>query len=799
MGLFKKKNDADKSAATPENGAESKAAASKKNKKNELLRCLDESVWESVYADLKANKKFIITDDDGNKRYVALLFDTKSVGGLVGKEAKRDESKGSALEAIRTSRIKSYIRNEMLLDDSFVIIPDANTLDSMDEFMFFNDAKFILCTIDSEGNIRTETQRGTDEDDDPEIELTFDQVKQMATDDVDTVDEWFLSQKTAKEAAKATAEAGANDEVAPVDVKSEDFEEDIPELDEDDDFSDIGTSSPATGTQSAAPVASTASADDALEMPDGPVAQTQAQPQPQPQPQAQPVGDSYPEMSGDSYGDGGYGDSYDDTDDGGYDEYADITAEDLDNFVVRHFYSSDLGLEVSTAAFDAQFVHNNQYVPFNENRGTGWLNEYLNNMSKDANTRMLRLRQENMYSLRSQFMSAIQDACVKIEQSLSTEDDGTQFGKMKYAIERSRTMNLENIDQSTQQKKEQLEDSWNRKLQQVGAEASAAAIQQYIDRYGKGHDSDIFNLESREKDEIERDYQNAMRRLHEDRRIEASKMLDAAINASLSALSKVYLGMLQSEKVEYMRLQNEITRFIDENRKDEKARIEALAENNRQVKQANDVRKEYAAKMKAMASEFDMKKVALEADISAMQRKHDEDIRKSDNEWKAKLAEYQAKIDSLQEELKQSKEDFHNLHDTLEADYGKQIDDLKNELDLREDNMGHVIETHKRSNLITVFLIIAAVIAAIGAGFILGTWINVSKVSRLEQENAYYRTYQNNGVPVEDITDESATGTDADASKNTNTTVESEDGSVIVNIEDSTTETETDSTSESSN
>ena len=84
MGLFKKKNDADKPATTPENGAENKAAASKKNKKNELLRCLDESVWESVYADLKANKKFIITDDDGNKRYVALLFDTKSVGGPVG-------------------------------------------------------------------------------------------------------------------------------------------------------------------------------------------------------------------------------------------------------------------------------------------------------------------------------------------------------------------------------------------------------------------------------------------------------------------------------------------------------------------------------------------------------------------------------------------------------------------------------------------------------------------------------------------------------------------------------------------
>ena len=188
MGLFGKKG-----ADAPVQN-DNKASASKKNKKNELLRCLDESVWESVLADLKANKKFIMTDDEGNKRYVALLFDTKSVGGLVGKEAKRDESKGSALEAIRTSRIKSYIRNEMLLDESFVIIPDANTLDSMDEFMFFKSAKFILCTIDSDGNIRTETKNGTDAENDPEIELTFDEIKKMAIDDTMEVKEWFASQ-----------------------------------------------------------------------------------------------------------------------------------------------------------------------------------------------------------------------------------------------------------------------------------------------------------------------------------------------------------------------------------------------------------------------------------------------------------------------------------------------------------------------------------------------------------------------------------------------------------------------------
>ena len=775
MGLFGKKG-----ADAPVQNDDNKASASKKNKKNELLRCLDESVWESVLADLKANKKFIMTDDEGNKRFVAVLFDTKSVGGLVGKEAKRDESKGSALEAIRTSRIKSYIRNEMLLDESFVIIPDANTLDSMDEFMFFKDAKFILCTIDSEGNIRTETKAGTDADDDPEIELTFSEIKKMAVDDTMQVEEWFASQKEAAAAETKEDETSKFDDIPPV----ADDDEDIPELpDEEDDFSDIaGAKAETPAAAAATPVTSTAADDDDS------IDVEEVKPAAKPAPAAEASGDSYPS---EGYGDS-YEDSYDDTDEGGYDEYNDITAEDLDNFVVRHFYSSDLGLEVSTEPFDAQFVHDNQYIPFNTNRGTGWLNEYLDNMSRDANTRMERMRQEHIYSLRTQYMNSIQDACAKIEKTLSTEDDETQFGKMKFAIERSRQVNMENIDTSIQVKKEQLEESWQNKLQQVGAEASAAAIQQYIDRYGKGHDSDVFNLESREKDEIERDYQNSMRRLNEDRRIEASKMLDAAVNETLSVLTQVYLEMMQAEKVEYLRLQNEMTRFVDEHRKDEKARIEALAENNRQVKQANEVRKEYAAKIKTMSAEFDMRKVALQADIEAMQRKHDDEIALAEKKYAEEVANYKSEIEQLKSELQKAKDDYVNLHDTMDSQYGKQMDDLKNELELREDNMGHVVDTHKKTLLIMTFLIIAAAVAALGVGYILGTWISVNTKSRYEQENAYYHTYTNDGTPASDVVESSETEATTETTTGTTTsTSESSEGSVVVDMTEETTTSET--------
>ena len=116
MGLFKKKANAPVEADAATNVPSKKGG---RNKKNELVKVLDESVWESVHEELKNNTQFVITED-GNTRYVAFLFDTTQCGGLAGKDARKDESKGSIIEAIRTGAIKTYIRTEMLMDDVFI-------------------------------------------------------------------------------------------------------------------------------------------------------------------------------------------------------------------------------------------------------------------------------------------------------------------------------------------------------------------------------------------------------------------------------------------------------------------------------------------------------------------------------------------------------------------------------------------------------------------------------------------------------------------------------------------------------
>ena len=171
MGLFNK-------SAAPANNTQ----ASAKKKTSELAKTLDESVWASAESDFKQNKSFVITEN-GESKYLALLFDTTQIGGLAGKSARKDESKGSVLEAIRTGRIKTYLRIEMLCDDCILIIPDKETIENMDEFNLFRGVDYVLCTVDSEGLITSITADGSDAKNAPEMVVTFNEIKDAVMND----------------------------------------------------------------------------------------------------------------------------------------------------------------------------------------------------------------------------------------------------------------------------------------------------------------------------------------------------------------------------------------------------------------------------------------------------------------------------------------------------------------------------------------------------------------------------------------------------------------------------------------
>ena len=769
----------------PKKGKDDRQAAPKK-KKSELVSVLDESVWESVNEDFKANKQFII-QDGGEVKYVAFLFETDQVGGLAGKENRRDESKGSVIEAIRTGRIKTYIRVEMLMDNAFIIIPEPETVAGMEEFNLFLGVDYILCTVTPDGMITTVTERGTEADDDPEVKIKFDEIKRLIQTGGDVRGLWPDGARFRTEikedspfddvlAQSGMSARGVNTlsvaQSAPVVDDPDNDAEPLPddmEPDADDEFDDVPAASmgapagapPAPAYQESTPMPpAPQTPPEAAYQP--PVQQAQPAYPPEGYPQyQQPPEAQYPQQPPQGYapqpaypqaqpgmapmspmGPQPMGPQAPDLNFGGQPvaEYPDITQEHVEEFVSRKFFSDDLALEVSTEPFDLQFLQGNSYEPFNTDRGPGWLNEYLSHMARDANTRMERLHSENLYRMRERYLRLIQSHCTSIAKSLDVSDDSTYYGRVRFAIEQNRSENLANLDKQVATRREQIEREWNERLDRAGRAAYERAVADTESKYGQSHRDELQKLESIEKDEIERDYNNSMARLNMDRRREAEKLLDMAISATLQELSGVYLMVMRDEKREYIRIQNEMTRFIDDNRKDEKARIDALAEQNRQSNRAEEVRNEFAAKIKAMAAEFDMKKTMLQADIDGINREHDADIRRMESEWQGRLNAERAKSEDLQRMVDDLTEKLTDFDHSKDEAVRKKMESLDAEKEDWGRQMDHIIEVNKRANMISSFLLVAIAIAAIGIGFILGSILNVRKTSQAEQDSlrAYY-------------------------------------------------------------
>ena len=202
-------------------------------------------------------------------------------------------------------------------------------------------------------------------------------------------------------------------------------------------------------------------------------------------------------------------------------------------------------------------------------------------------------------------------------------------------------------------------------------------------------------------------------------------------------MSQAYLRVLREEKKEYIRLQNEMTRFIDDNRKDEKARIEYLAEENRQVKKANEVRRDFTAKIKAMSAEMQMKQTMLQADIDRMNSEHEAALESSRTEWANRIEEERAKSQNLQRQVDDLLEKYAALDDRKKNEYASRISELEMMNKSKDEDMEHLVEMHKRSNVVTVLLIVAILLAAIGVGFMFGSIMNVRKTSQIEQQGIY--------------------------------------------------------------
>lgn len=665
----------------------------KSNKGMEAV--LQESVSATVEAELLDNEAFIRHIDD-KELYVGLLLDVNDIGGLDAK-SKKDEAKGSLINALNSGSLKSVITAELMQDNKLILIPDANTLNAMLDYSILDVSpitnepiEYTLVSINVSGD------KITYEPLMPETKLTFEEVSELIVNNEGIIDDLFIDEDNAS--PDLFEKSGDSDSEPLSDDNDEEDEDDDEDIEDFDDIDDIDNTDDID--------------DDIEDMSDIEVEEKPVSKVPEPVNENNDVSEANNQYI--------------------FDEETEQAEEEVpsawvDDIIVRKFYSDDLGLEITTEPFDAQFLQNNPPALFDENRPSNWLNDQLNEMSRLANQELRKLHQNQLFRLRERYFNLLSKSCDRIQQDLDINNPDTQYGQIYSKLRENRDDELSTIQGRVSRKIEDLQTLWKRKLQEVGQDAARAAQQAYRSRYSEQHEKDIYNIEQDVRSMIDGEYNDAYYEMNERRRMEASKLLDLSISETLNETSDMYTGILEEENARYQELEENMRAFIEDNRSNDIARTKVLEEQLSQSQKADRVLAEQTEILNNYRAEWNKKRDDLNAEIDKMRKDNEAKIKSLEDEAERKVAKLEEQAEALTKRIAELNQEKADIRSIVEKELENRLAVKDNEAKILRERLDDTHYMQHRTNVTTVYLVLAATIAALAVGFVGGTYINLNK------------------------------------------------------------------------
>lgn len=460
-----------------------------------------------------------------------------------------------------------------------------------------------------------------------------------------------------------------------------------------------------------------------------------------------------------------------------------LTVDDIDKFIVRKFYSDDLGLEVSTEPFDAAIVSGNRYQPFEyipeSVTCSEWLNEYINNLRADANTKLLRMHQENITMLREHYVLLVTRHCEDVVKALDLNDPNSKYGAMKITLNQKRKDDSAKLQDRISAEIAKLREEQQKMLNDKIEAAKAAAVNSFNREILPTYEQKEKNIRSVLSTDIEVAYTEGLNAINEARREEAKRQLDIGINEILKNIHDEYAKMLAIEREEYNRLQGIISEFEKSNMAADMAHAQTVQADLDRSNKVAAIQDEYESKLSLMKSEFELKLEAAYEDIrrknveyndqmAKLKEQHDVYVDKLTTARDEEVEKLNGEIASLNEQLRAMSDQYVELDKVTNEKYRNQIDEIKSEREAWEERADHLENMHKHTDRIKITIAIVGIIAAMGIGVIVGASYMANKVTSPAPANSTPQiTYH--------VEDQSA-NTDADA--NTETTDDVNDSTV---------------------
>lgn len=392
--------------------------------------------------------------------------------------------------------------------------------------------------------------------------------------------------------------------------------------------------------------------------------------------------------------------------------------------VVFQISNPELGIELTTEKFDDYFA-NQPIVNFEivDDQGNE-LQRTLNEMRRDANSELERMRHDGIQSLRQKFISALRQTHDLVTSELDYREADTRYFDAFMRVEEryQQTLNRR-FEIESERTREAKADFEERKAAYVeDAKRAAEATFQRI--YGDEHRRAVQNISLLVSEEIEAEREASRAEIYADRRMVASNMFERVITTLLAELTQNFNMLAEQELSVYDGFRQNMEIYLRKHYSDEVLRAKAEAEKLRQMHEAERVREEYDQMLITKTRMLEEQEATYREKLDKLDLEHRQQLEEMRKETERLIERERKDNDTLRESVRQANQSNEIIIEQKDKEIEHRMKTLENMLEAKDAEIRYVAERSARSErpmkFITGSIGAVALVVGILFGFLFG-------------------------------------------------------------------------------
>ncbi|MFG1858907.1 hypothetical protein ACGFJT_44230 [Actinomadura geliboluensis] len=604
--------------------------------------------------------------------WVILALAADDIGGL-SKRHGRDEAKGSIIELIESDQIRTVATAEMLAEEVFGIIPTPGTLSRMEEYRLLTGAAYSWAVVYQESGQKLQVEMVG--------RASFAQARGVALGTVslrEVLGEQVWTGHSGEAAPAGHAMPGADGvENHATDTAANPNAGFDPEFVSSDDEGDplfdvvpVADAAAAAAVGDDEPVFSDVVDDEGADA----LVSVQDVPAFEEETAGEILDDEEEDGEGGAF-------PKDETGD-------DTLVADQDQVratIARRFLSKDLDLDIGLEEFNISFGIGAPVVQIEVPDGVSdWLGGQVAHLTRQANADLAQAHEASQSALREKYISLMSLHAEQVIRDVAIDREGSRYKTLNDQAEVEHNERLAKMESKIRLRQKEIADERMEAVAKVGRQAALQAEAQYMERTKARMQREQLDAVAEIERLVENTRSDVQQRILDVRRKEAALKMQVGQTRVMEVLREQQDQNRAAARELMAHWSDRIRRVIDENRKNDINRLEAMAEEQSRTDRVAELEAQQDAALKAIRTEHADRIQRLEDELKRAREGAIQQIRVRDQQWqhclgfeKAQTGSQTARVKDLLAQMGRMGEAFQNQYAARISDLQKHISELE--------------------------------------------------------------------------------------------------------------------------